>query len=104
MVPRSHDLRRMVIEKVSRGSAGVVSTGFSLDEVNRIIRAIDPEQAVESHEVYAHDTPNRPEMRRRLAELAGLDNYDVPPGSQGRPYNNDELAQILETLEEGDDA
>lgn len=99
-MPRSHDLRRAVVEEATGRDPDSPSVGLKHHEVNAVVRAIDADECIKSFGVYGEDTPSRKDMRVRLARLAGLDGYAENPGSYGRPFNNGELEAILRAVEE----
>lgn len=96
-------MRHRIYREIPGWDAGSKSVGSCLtkDDINRILKVVAPEHAVEPHEVYKQGGPYRRDMRLALADAVGLDDYDAPPGSQGRNFNLPELAQILEALRDG---
>lgn len=95
-MPRTvSDLRGEISRAV--GISSPPSGAFRKDDLNVILDALGGD-SLPPAEVYGWDAPGKSEFYERVADAAGFD-YDPGEGDNARPFNRDELSDLLDAVE-----
>lgn len=77
---------------------GTAGPAFRKDHLNSILRYLGGD-ALPTKEVYGPESPDKEWFYERVAAAAGFD-YEEGGGENARPYNSDELDELVAAIDE----